>query len=103
MIERIEDATSSSSTRTGSRESQAAETDRPTSEDKEQPSTVAASGTLRLNADAVAARREVMQRSEAQRQAAAKLADPQDLWRDLAQRSDVVNEAGHIDSTNSTA
>lgn len=47
--------------------------------------------------DAVAARLEVMQRGEAERLAASKLADPQDLWRDGAALADVLDDAGHID------
>lgn len=48
--------------------------------------------------DAVAGRLEVMQRGEAERLAASKLADPQDLWRDGAQLADVVDDSGRIDA-----
>ena len=39
-----------------------------------------------------------MVRSEAERRSAAKLADPQDLWRDGAQLADVLDDSGQIDA-----
>jgi hypothetical protein len=42
-------------------------------------------------------RLQAMQRNEAQRLAAVKLADPQDLWRDGAQLTDVIDDAGQVD------
>jgi hypothetical protein len=42
-------------------------------------------------------RLQTMQRNEAQRLAAVKLADPQDLWRDGATLADVLDDAGHVD------
>jgi hypothetical protein len=47
--------------------------------------------------DKLAERVVVMQRGEAERLAASKLADPQDLWRDGAQLVDVLDDAGHLD------
>lgn len=49
--------------------------------------------------DGLIDRLQVMQRSEAERLAASKLADPQDLWRDGAQLADVLDDAGHVDAT----
>lgn len=46
---------------------------------------------------AMTERVQVMQRSEVQRIAAPKLADPADIWRDGAQLADVVDDDGNVD------
>jgi hypothetical protein len=48
--------------------------------------------------DGLAERLQVIQRGDAERIAASKMADPADLWRDGAQLADVLDDAGQVDT-----